>query len=179
MDILGQEFAHLTDIKNFDLFHDTVTDFLVREGVIFLNDGQIGLIQENLVTLHDCAAILHDYIESYYCLLSTVLGMKGGMAKKDLLALTRKNSVKLYHLEEIKCAESLSMANYTNAVQMLLSKGLVTEATAKRNHLLAITSMPGLMKLREILAKYMFLLNRPIMRMPESRSMDEKEVQAS
>jgi glycerol-3-phosphate O-acyltransferase len=113
MDILGQEFAHLTDIKNFDLFHDTVTDFLVREGVIFLNDGQIGLIQENLVTLHDCAAILHDYIESYYCLLSTVLGMKGGMAKKDLLALTRKNSVKLYHLER-KMRRVVSMDNYPN-----------------------------------------------------------------
>lgn len=173
MDVFGQEFSNLDDIRNFDGFYDSVTEFLITEEIITGNEGALSAIQENLPMLRDCAAILHDYVESYYSLMAGILNLKTGMNKKDLLSMVRKNAIKLYHLEEVKCAESLSMPNYTNAVQMLTARGLLTETTGRKDQFMSITSMPGIMKLKERLTAYMFILNRPLLRTPNSRGIKE------
>jgi len=103
-------------------------DFLDSKNIIKLKDNTLTISEDHLEDLRFYARMIQEFVESYVIVLNTVLMIrKGRLNKKDLIMQIRKNGIKMFHMGEVKLLESLSMPNYSNALNMLISMGAISE----------------------------------------------------
>ena len=176
MDILGGEFSHLRGDKGADELFASIASFLSSQDIITLTGDRVYISSGKNLLLRDCAAVLQDYLESYYAVAITALSLEETISRKEFMSETRKTTVRLYHFEEIRCTEALSTPNQKNALDMLISKGFIEETrTGKKDSLLAPESRSDIIKIRDALLRHMSSFNRPIIRNFETCLLKEKQ----
>lgn len=103
--------------------------FLRNGGLVIDDDGSLarGASDVGYKTLQISSHILLNFIESYFCVLDTLLMMEPAQetAEKELLKQILNRSNLLFSVGSILLPESRNNANFTNAVEMLRKEKLI------------------------------------------------------
>ncbi len=135
---------------------DEALEYLTNENVITREGDNITLNEsaENVFRLY--SRLIQEYFESYLVVFDTMTKTRQGkQQKKEFILDLRKNGTRMYHTGEIRLAESLSMPNYQNALNMLRSRKIIAEEYVnKRNIVLDIENPGAVEPLREEMIRY-------------------------
>jgi len=140
-------------------FNDSM-QFLQDEKMISMHGEEVKIHDNKFVELRNNSAIIQDYLESYYIAFSALLPLSSKTEKKELINLIRKKGVQMYHMEEIKLPESLSIANYSNALNYLIkNKILIETSSGKKEKILKVIEPLKLAAIHTMIHEYLLTLN--------------------
>lgn len=112
---------------------DAAVNFFEKEKFIASGEGTITIKDGMREKVKLFAAVIRDYLESYMTLADVVVNLpRERTGKKELLAETRRNGIKLFHLGNVSLMESISMANYGSALQFFKIEGVVVEEPTRK-----------------------------------------------
>ena len=104
--------------------------------------------------------MIQDYIEGMFIVLSAVndFSDKSRISRKDFVVDVRKKGIKLYHLGEIECSESLSMVNYNNSIDRLHEEGITLIKSDGKNQELYIYKSDTFTEIMAAVSGYLSLV---------------------
>ena len=119
MDILSEEFVYSESMLDAPGAIAKCLDYLEHQSVIAGRDGKYRIQPEKRNDIILFAKAVQDFLESYLVVCDCVIQLKKRLSRKELLYEVRKNGIKLFHLGDVKLAESLSVPNYEHALVRL------------------------------------------------------------
>ncbi len=133
--------AHLKYLKKLSLISATGETVTVKNG--------------KAPILRFFAEIMQDFFESYYVAINTVIeGGRGSYGKKDIINEMKKMGAAFHATGIIKLVESISVSNFSNAINYMESAGMITRAEGKTD-LIEITATDKADKIRKKIIDYM------------------------
>jgi len=119
MDIFSEEFVYLETTMDVPAAIRKTLDFLSQRSAVSGHDGKYRIQKEKRNDIILFAKAVQDFLESYLVVCDCVMQLKKRLSRKELLYEVRKNGIKLFHLGDVRLAESLSVPNYENAIVRL------------------------------------------------------------
>jgi glycerol-3-phosphate O-acyltransferase len=119
MDIFSEEFVYLETTLDVPAAIRKTLDFLSQRSAVSGHDGKYRIQKEKRNDIILFAKAVQDFLESYLVVCDCVMQLKKRLSRKELLYEVRKNGIKLFHLGDVRLAESLSVPNYENAIVRL------------------------------------------------------------
>jgi glycerol-3-phosphate O-acyltransferase len=140
--LFSKEFVYDDSLYNSEDVYNETVKYLESRGMVSLTQKEVTLIPEKKECIRFFAGMIQDYIEGMFIVLSTVndFSDKSVISRKDFIVDVRKKGIKLYHLGEIECSESLSMVNYNNSIDRLHEEGITIIKSDGKNQELSINS---------------------------------------
>jgi hypothetical protein len=128
--------------------------------MLSLTQKEVSLVPEKSDCIKFFAGMIQDYIEGMFIVLSTVndFSDKSVISRKDFIVDVRKKGIKLYHLGEIECSESLSMVNYNNSIDRLHEEGITTVKIDGKNQEVYINTGESFKEIMGIVSGYLSLV---------------------
>jgi glycerol-3-phosphate O-acyltransferase len=130
MDIFSEEFIYLETTLDAPASIRKTLDYLIGRSAVAVHEGKYRMQKERRDDIVLFAKAVQDFLESYLVVCDCLIQVKKRMNRKDLLYEVRKNGIKLFHLGEIKLAESLSVPNYETAIVRLSRMMAIEEVQA-------------------------------------------------
>ncbi len=123
---LSKEFIYPDVMDDTEILYEKITGHFSDQGILSVSGNELVLAPGGIDHLKFFAGMIQDYLESKRIVVSAVFGFdKDKASKKDVVTEIRKTGIKMYHLNEIKCSESLSMSNYNNVLSRLNDVGVI------------------------------------------------------
>jgi glycerol-3-phosphate O-acyltransferase len=119
MDIFSEEFVYSESMLDASGAIAKSLDYLAHQSAVTSHDGKYRIQPEKRDDIILFAKAVQDFLESYLVVCDCVIQLKKRLSRKELLYEVRKNGIKLFHLGDVKLAESLSVPNYENAIVRL------------------------------------------------------------
>lgn len=161
-DLLSKEFVYPAFMNDASRCFKKSLDHLKRIGILSVTKGTVKIRPDAHETLRLFARLLHDYYESYFVAVSTVIQAgKKKKTRKDLVTEIRGNGVRMYHLGTVRLMESLSLSSYNSALNYLIGKGFLDEKTVDRKvKEVRVRDMKSVEAVRERLSIYLSELQK-------------------
>jgi len=119
-DLFSKEFLYPESMDDTDKIFDEVLIYLEKRSLIEIENDNIIFAEKGNSELGSYGALLQNFLESYYIMLTVVLATEHDkLKKKELLKETKKVGIKMYHQKEVNLTESLSSMTYGNVLKKL------------------------------------------------------------
>ena len=160
MKTLSREYIYSDELACVDGCAEKNLEYLSRRGLIFYENGEAQIRDENSDELVFFARTIQEMLESYYIVLDVVDRIyKKRVPAKEMILDIRKNGLKLYHLGKIKLPESLSTPNYKSAIARFMEDGLLyEEKEGKKATFYGTNDQVNPRKVRDLLEEYISIL---------------------
>ena len=158
--LFSKEFVYDDTFYNSEAVYDETVNYLELQGIVALTAKDLTVKPEKQESVKFFAGLIQDYIESMYIVLSTVsdFGHEAEIFKKDFIVDVRKKGMKLYHLGEIECSESLSMVNYNNCIDRFNEEGITVVKGDGKNQEIHISNDDKLKKISDSISSYLSIV---------------------
>jgi len=158
--IFSREFVYDDSLYNSEAVYEETVKYLETAGMVYAARKEISIVQEHWVNIKFFAGLIQDYIESMHIVLSAAdkYGDQSDVSRKDFVVNVRKKGIKLYHLGEIECSESLSMVNYNNSIDRLNDEGIIIFKGDGKNQEIHINNDSKLKELRSVVSSYLSIV---------------------
>ena len=157
MDLFSKEFLYLENMYDSDKIINDSLHYLKVSSLLLVNDDTVMITEKGLPEIQFYGKIIQEIIESFYTVSNAITTSKSSIfSHNKLISQIRKNGVRLYHTDEIKLIESLSMLNYKGAVKMLTEHEILKEAEHnKKEKSYRLTDKNRLVEIEEELSAYL------------------------
>jgi glycerol-3-phosphate O-acyltransferase len=156
MDIFSEEFIYLETTLDAPAAIRKTLDYLTARSAVAAHDGKYRIQKEKRDDIILFAKAVQDFLESYLVVCDCVIQIKKRVSRKELLYEVRKNGIKLFHLGEIKLAESLSVPNYETAILRLnRAMALETVSAGKKQTDVQIMDVDKVIEMQNRIERYL------------------------
>ncbi len=159
-DIFSKEFVYDDSLYNSEAVYDETVRYLESRGMVSSSQKEISVNEEKRECVKFFAGMLQDYIESMHIVISAAdkYSDKSEESRKDFVVNVRKKGIKLYHLGEIECSESLSMVNYNNSIDRLKDEGVLLIKGDGKNQEIHIIKDSRMREFQSIVSGYLSIV---------------------
>lgn len=159
--LLTREFIYPEEPKDTESAVRLALSYYATRGILTVDGDTVTLRDDTGGDLVFFARTVQDMLESYFIALDLITqSTKKKLVSRDLVTDIRKNGLKLFHLDKIKLAESLSVPNYRSALLKLKDEDiLLEEVISKKISAYTLKDQVTPRKMRDALEQYLSLLS--------------------
>jgi len=158
--IFSKEFVYDDSLYRSEAVYDETVRYLESRGMVSASQKDISINEEKRENVKFFAGMIQDYIESIHIVLSAAdkYSDNTDVSRKDFIVNVRKKGIKLYHLGEIECSESLSMVNYNNSIDRLKDEGIIILKGEGKNQEVHINKDSKMKDFQSVVAGYLSIV---------------------
>jgi glycerol-3-phosphate O-acyltransferase len=161
MDLFSEEFVYSEAMLDTPGMIAKVLEYFTGRSVIAAHEGKYRVAAEHRDELVLFAKGVQDLLEAYLAVCDCALQIKTHLSRKEMVYEVRKNGIKLFHLGDIKFAESLSVPYYENAIAKLeRTAALEGVQTGKKQAELQVKHDQGVVEMKNRIQRYLLPLQR-------------------
>lgn len=154
-DAFSREFVYPDYFYNTDSLLDPVIQHLVSQKIITVQGKDILYDSRGAEILKFFAGMIQDYLESFHIVVNAVSEVPSErIPRKELVVRMRKMGVRMYHLGEIQCSESLSTINYNNSIDRLFDEGVLKAQGEGKSSVISVRDKVKLAELKNSVIDY-------------------------
>lgn len=155
----SEEFIYSDLLTRCDEAVDHSIQYFASEGLVEKSDNGIKIQENGRDTLVQLGRVIQDYLESYLIVIETLLEeAPSGMNHKDLTMAIRKKGIAMYHLGDVKLAESLSMMYYNNALKHVEAREAISVTGNRKKQQVTLENGALLEEMKTGLLSYLKIL---------------------
>ncbi len=153
---LSREFVYPDSLNDTAAVIDSVTAHFVSQNVFTPQGKDFVYDEKGAEVLKFFAGMIQDYLESLMVVVNSVTEMGSArLPRKELVTRIRKTGIRMYHLSEVQCSESLSMINYNNAIDRLGDEGILKLQGEGKNTVVSVKDKAKLAEIKFTVAGYL------------------------
>lgn len=155
-DALSREFVYPDSLYRTDEVLDSVIGHLASGRIITVQGKDILFDAAGAESLKFFAGMIQDYLESLLVVINAVSDIASErIPRKELVVKIRKAGIRMYHLSEIQCSESLSTINYSNAIDKLSDEGILKSQGEGKSAVINVKDKKKLAELKKTVMDYL------------------------
>jgi glycerol-3-phosphate O-acyltransferase len=135
---------------------DSIIGHLASGKIITVQGKDILFDSAGAESLKFFAGMIQDYLESLLVVINAVSDIASErIPRKELVVKIRKAGIRMYHLSEIQCSESLSTINYNNAIDKLSDEAILKSQGEGKSVVINVKDKKKLAELKKTVMDYL------------------------